>query len=230
MVPYYEQDGITIYHADCRDVLPTLEAGSVDLVLTDPPFNVGFNYGTGLDDRKPPDEYGTWLRGVIDLAQDSLADGGWTFCWMAMPHCHLWHEWFPDGWRIFASLKNFVQFRPTEIQWSWDPVVFWQKGKRKSKPFAGKRDYHMGNTAAAVSRTQEAAWHPCRRPIDTARYLVELASQPDDLVLDPFMGSGTTLRAAKDLGRRAIGIEIEERYCEIAAKRLQQAVLPLVAD
>ena len=69
--------------------------------------------------------------------------------------------------------------------------------------------------------------HPTEKPTELSGHFLRLHSAPDDIVLDPFMGSGTTLRAAKDLGRKAIGIEIEEKYCEIAAKRLAQEVLPL---
>ena len=75
--------------------------------------------------------------------------------------------------------------------------------------------------------SQRPLGHPCPRPLNGMKYLVECFCPPSGLVVDPFMGSGTTLVAAKDLGRRAIGIEIEERYCEIAAKRLAQEVLPL---
>jgi site-specific DNA-methyltransferase (adenine-specific) len=225
MLPYYDQDGITIYHGDCREVLPMIEPDSVDLVLTDPPFNVGFDYKNGFDDDRPLEEYGEWLRSCIAATDRVLVDGGWSFWWMAMRHCHQWSFWFPEGWRIFAAAKNFVQFRPTEVQWSWDPVVFWQRGNRKAKPIAGKRDWHIANTAALI--LEKSNGHPCPRPIDTARYIVSLVSHPESVVLDPFMGSGTTLRAAKDLGRHAIGIEIEERYCDIAVKRLQQQVLAL---
>jgi len=196
-------------------------------VVTDPPFNVGFDYGTGYNDRRPIAEYGAWLRTVIAETQRLVRPGGWSFWWMAMRHCHAWHDWFPPGWRIFAAAKNFAQFRPTDIQFSWDPVIFWQNGPGRRHAFAGKRDWHVANNAAAVLRTAEAHWHPCRRPLDTVSYLVSIATEPDDVILDPFAGSGTTLVAAQALGRRAIGVEIEERYCRIAVERLRQQPLPL---
>jgi site-specific DNA-methyltransferase (adenine-specific) len=77
------------------------------------------------------------------------------------------------------------------------------------------------------AETSEKNGHPCPKPLGLMRWLVARVSKPNETVLDPFMGSGTTLLAAKDMGHRAIGIEIEERYCEIAAKRLSQEVLPL---
>ncbi|HMM41913.1 MAG TPA: site-specific DNA-methyltransferase [Thermomicrobiales bacterium] len=146
-----------------------------------------------------------------------------------MPNCSRWHEWFPEGWRIFAACKNFAQVRPTGVWHSWDPVIFWNnapKSTPKSTPKSRtvNRDYHVGNVAGVFRVLAE---HPSPRPIDTMRHIVACAAAEGECVIDPFMGSGTTLRAAKDLGRRAIGIEIEERYCEIAVRRLEQAVLPL---
>jgi site-specific DNA-methyltransferase (adenine-specific) len=94
---------------------------------------------------------------------------------------------------------------------------------RKNKPLNGSRD-------SAVLKFWTGPinnGHPAEKPLPLIAYLIGKATDPDDVVFDPFMGSGTTLRAAKDLGRKAIGIEIEERYCEIAAKRLSQMVLPL---
>lgn len=88
------------------------------------------------------------------------------------------------------------------------------------------RDFFVSSDC---SRTQPGARpdHPCPRPLDAMKYLTMILSQVGDLILDPFMGSGTTLRAAKDLGRKAIGIEIEEKYCEVAAKRMAQMVMEL---
>ncbi len=136
------------------------------------------------------------------------------------------HEWFPPNWRLFAACKNFAQMRAVEVQYSWDPVVFWRNGEgekqyRKDAEVT-TRDWHVGDVAGALA---SPVGHPCPRPEGTMSHLVAIGSRTGQTVLDPFMGSGTTLRAAKDLGRRAIGIEIEERYCEIAAKRLAQQVL-----
>lgn len=220
--PYYDHDGITIYHADCRDILPTLNP--VDLVLTDPPFNLNFKYDGDFDDNRPIEEYGDWLKECIRLANASLRDGGWSFWWMAMPYCAYWREWFPEGWRIFAAAKDFTQIRPLDFQYAWDPVIFWSKGPTKPRRRVA-RDYHVATTSRWI--LQPPSGHPCPRPIDTARYLVNGALIAGETLLDPFMGSGITLRAAKDNGCKAIGIERSERYCEIAARRLSQEVMQL---
>jgi DNA modification methylase len=216
MKPYYERDGITIYHGDCRDVLPTL--GPVDLVLTDPPYGIGWSRGPWNDD---VDAYPEMMRWLVAEAQRVTPDG-WCFVFQGMPNVARFHEWFPEGWRLFAACKNFAQVRPTGVWHSWDPVVFWRNGSPEPSGATLNRDYHVGNVAGVFGGK---IGHPCPRPLDTMRYLVEIGSAPGQTILDPFMGSGTTLRAAKDLGRKAIGIEIEERYCEIAAKRMSQTVM-----
>ncbi len=217
MKPYYEHAGITIYHGDCREILPNLE--SVDLVLTDPPFGIGFNYGeNGHDD--DPKAYESLIIGTV-RATEAICTGGFMF-WQAMKNCHLWHRWFPEGWRILAACKGFVQFRPTAIQWSFDPIIAW--GDFSNEPDTRLKDWHV-QTLAPFGAHRPKSEHPCPRPIEQTAYFLNLGG--GESVLDPFMGSGTTLRAAKDLGRKAIGIEIEERYCEIAANRLSQEVLAL---
>jgi site-specific DNA-methyltransferase (adenine-specific) len=218
MTPYYDDgNGIMIYHGDCRDILPTL-AG--DALVTDPPYGIGWGRATWSDD---PNEYGELMHWLV--AESARGVAGYCFVFQAMPNCARWHEWFPDGWRIFAACKNFAQIRPTGVWHSWDPVIFWNNAPKSAPKSASvNRDYHVGNVAGVF---RENAKHPSPRPIDTMRHIVACAASEGEVIIDPFMGSGTTLRAAKDLGRKAIGIEIEERYCEIAARRLQQSVLPL---
>ncbi len=215
MTPYYDHAGITIFHGDCREVMPGL--GKVDAVVTDPPFGIDWPRGTWDDSAEQYPALITWL--VAEMTR--LVNPGWCFVFQAMPNVAKFHEWFPDGWRLFAACKNFAQIRPTGVWHSWDPVVFWSNGKPQRNGRVN-RDYFVGNVAGCF---RDGNKHPCPKPIDTMQHIVSLATPDGQTVLDPFMGSGTTLRAAKDLGRKAIGIEIEERYCEIAARRLAQEVL-----
>jgi site-specific DNA-methyltransferase (adenine-specific) len=214
MKPYYEQDGITIYHGDCREVLPSIESGSL---VTDPPYGIAWGRATWSDDPEAYPELMRWL------ASEGQRLGGWCFIFQGMPNAGRWHEWFPKGYRIFAACKNFAQIRPTGVWHSWDPVIFWNSGPN-SGPNSGhvNRDYHVGNVAGVFG---ERVKHPSPRPLDTMHHIVQLAAAAGGMIVDPFAGSGTTLRAAKDQGRHAIGIEINEAYCEIAAKRLAQGVL-----
>jgi site-specific DNA-methyltransferase (adenine-specific) len=215
MTPYYDHAGVTIYHGDCRDILPGLSA---DALVTDPPYGIGWPRATWDDD---PAAYPAMIRWLVAEAVRGIT--GYCFVFQAMRRCADWHDWFPDVWRIFAACKNFAQIRPTGVWHSWDPVIFWTNASNAAPNSATlNRDYHVGNVAGVFGERSE---HPAPRPLDTMRHIVACAAGDGETVIDPFMGSGTTLRAAKDLGRRAIGIELNERYCEIAADRLRQEVL-----
>ena len=215
MKPYYEEDGITIYHGDCREVLPTFR--EVNCVLSDPPFGISFDRATWEDD---PKDYITLMRFMV-AASELICPFGVKAFWQALPNCTVWHQYFPMQFRIFAACKGFVQFRPTPVQWSWDPIIWW--GEAPGEPDTRVKDYFVQDLAP-FGAGRPKIQHPCPKPEELTRYLVSIFSSSGQMIVDPFMGSGTTLRAAKDLGRRAIGIEIEEKYCEIAAKRLSQKV------
>jgi site-specific DNA-methyltransferase (adenine-specific) len=216
--PYYEHGGITIYHGDCRDVLPGLSG--VRLVMTDPPYGIAF--AEYLSHTDSEDGYKDFVWPVIEGCERLLSDG-WVCVFQAAKKCREWHEIFPREYRLIACPKTFVQmFKVTGPSWATDYALLWSIGAPTQK---GKgRDWKVSKTSNFGGMGAERG-HPCPRPLEQITYLVEILSEEGDTVLDPFMGSGTTLRAAKDLNRRAIGIEIEERYCEIAAKRLSQEVL-----
>jgi DNA modification methylase len=198
--PYYQEDGIVIYHADCRDILPYLP--KVDLVLTDPPYGVEFRDAAW--DREIPqiafDLPKMFPRvGIImaPLAQYQFPLPKWTACWA----------------RPASSSRSLVGgFN------HWSPILLYGDLKMSV-------DYHSWH--AIANAYPPGFGHPSPKPECLMDWLVAELSEPEFTILDPFMGSGTTLRAAKDLGRKAIGIEIEEKYCEIAVKRLAQEVLPL---
>lgn len=199
---------------DALDLLPTLPAGAL---VTDPPYGIGWTRGTWRDDVKAYPDLMRWLAG------EGARLGGWCFIFQAMPNCHLWHEWFPQGWRIFAACKNFAQIRPTGVWHSWDPVVFWNSGPN-SGPNSGhiNRDYHVGNVAGVF---REESGHPCPRPVDTMFHIAQLAAARGGLIIDPFAGSGTTGVAAIRTGRRFIGIEIDPAYADIARDRCERAAM-----
>ncbi len=212
MKPYYEHGGITIYHADCREVLPTLADGSVDLVLTDPPYGVGYQYTDAYEDKYLG--YSEWIRNVFGeirrIGKVVMLTTGMRNLWLYPPATWVMC-WAKPGSTRRSDLGGFNE---------WEPVLVYGK-RRIYNDFKYLPD--------CANHTKAAGCHPCPKPLKLYLWLMENGSDLGSLVLDPFVGSGTTLRAAKDLGRRAIGIEIEEKYCEIAAKRLQQEVLPLEA-
>ena len=204
MKPYYEHEGITIYHGDCRDILPTLEP--VDLVLTDPPYGIGDKWNGGAGGKSswriPAVETHKWdmktVEGVLDLPSigECIIWGGNYY---ALPPVRCWLIWDkkqPDTWTTAQAEMAWTNFdRPTRV-------------------------FRMAQCEAYGTMNKV---HPSQKPIELMRWCLKWSM--GNTILDPFMGSGTTLRAAKDFGRKAIGIEIEEKYCEIAAKRLSQEVL-----
>ena len=213
--PYFRDDAVVIYHADCRDVLPRMP--QVDLVLTDPPYGIGFTEYASYRDKEV--DYRGFLWPIVEGCE-ALIETGWVCVFQTAKRCRDWVSDFPREWRLLAFPKTFVQiYKVTGPTWATDYALVWSVG---TPPQKGKlRDWRVSDTA----NMKFDRGHPCARPLPQMIHCVEAFSEPADLILDPFMGSGTTLRAAKDLGRYAIGIEIEERYCEIAARRMAQGVL-----
>jgi site-specific DNA-methyltransferase (adenine-specific) len=209
MTPYYQDEACTIYHGDCRDVLPSLEPGSVSLTLTDPPYGVGIKYASYADElaatTKMVGEFVTLAAKASQIVAFTV--GKWE------TELELYRT-FPPRWRM--CWYKGAQSTASPIGFNdWEAVfIYGAKIHRNAHDYFHAQPERMG-----------AFGHPCPKPLKFCTTLIHRLTKPGDLVCDPFMGSGTTLRAAKDLGRRAIGIEIEERYCEVAAKRLAQSVL-----
>ena len=221
--PYFQDDAVTIYHGDCREVFASkVLSKRVDCVVTDPPYGVGFNYGTELDDSAAG--YIDRLWPIIRESEGLTLAGGYVVCFQSAKYAREWAKWFPREWRLMALPKRFAQILPVRVQWATDYALFWHPEGQSTYQPDKARDWFISSTVLK-GRDPLLAGHPCPRPIDTMRYVVNAFCPDGGTILDPFMGSGTTLRAAKDLGRKAIGIEIDERYCEIAAKRMSQAVL-----
>ena len=209
---------------DCLSILPTLAAGSVDAVVTDPPYGIGFEYNKHDD---TPENYGPWLWSVIEMAERVCKPGSPVFVWQAMLNVRKFAEWFPREWRLFAACKNFVQMRPTPMQYAFDPVVVWWTPGKPWAAGTASRDWFVGNTSPS-SRQDYVTGHPCPRPLDQVVKIVEQWVPPGGTVLDPFCGSGTTGVACRKLGRKFIGIEIDEGYATIARRRIADAGFPLL--
>ncbi len=208
--PYYEEPGITIYHGDCRTILPLLEDKSADLILTDPPYGVGVDYGPGKDN----DRRGIgWLLRVLEECRRVSRVVVWS------PGTVNMVEWITETkpyWIGAWHKVNQCSRSPLGFG-AWEPICFYFDN--------GLGEYvHLGQDSWSIPIAQqsEAEGHPCPKLLKFWRMLI---ASDSSVIVDPFMGSGTTLIAAKQLRRRAIGIEIEEKYCEIAVKRLAQAVL-----
>jgi len=218
--PYYhdERAGMTIYHGDCREIVP--ELGKFDLVLTDVPYNIS-QKSNGLREL----HYGAWdcQRGQEDvwigLICAATKQTAIVFCGKEQISGFLL-AMSADG----MSVRSGIWHKPNPTIINCDKlyieaIEMFAYGKRASALFNPAYKHNVFTCAAPHDRE-----HPTQKPLNLFNELMLDTTNVGYSVLDPFMGSGTTLRAAKDLGRRAVGIEIEEKYCEIAARRLGQEV------
>lgn len=208
---------------DCREwLLSVPPCFRVDAVITDPPYGIGFKYASHND---AGDGYGTWLWSVLEECEVHCQAGAPVFVFQAMPNVRHFVEWFPRDWRIYAAGKNFVQMRPTAMQYAFDPVICWWTEGDAWSAGTSNRDFYVADTAAVISnRRNYQRGHPCPRPLDQMMQMVGQWARPRGVVLDPFMGSGTTGVACVKLGRRFIGVEIEPKYFDIACRRIEDAI------
>jgi len=206
MKPYYEKSGIVIYHGDCREVLPELPV--CDLLLTDPP------YGMSYKSNRSPSHL---QKGGI-VGDDAMPEWLWDipynvarmiFCrWdnlMQIPKPKSFIVW-DKGVHSMGDLEH-------EFGRQWEGVAFYDG---PSHSFTKRPT----DVIRAMRVSPNEMVHPTQKPIECLTPLI--LAHPVGTILDPFMGSGTTLVAAKNLNRDAIGVEIEERFCEVAALRLAQ--------
>ena len=225
MKPYYADASVTIYHGDARDIMPTIRGG--DLVLTDPPY--GISYQTA------------WRSGTDPLRKKIANDASldvvgqvWPLAMAALNEDRHWYAFasprkIADAERVFLGAKHILAWDKGDrgtvgdltcgFGEAWEAIFYGMKGRRELR---GKRP------RTVVRHDWSGAMdpvHPTVKPVGLLIRLIEWSTDAGELVIDPFMGSGTTLRAAKDIGRRAIGVELDERYCEVAAQRCSQETL-----
>ena len=231
MEPYYERNGIKIYHGDAMDILPTI--GGADLVVADPPYTFGI----------ASTEQSTTRNG---LWGDLMNSGYWYAGWLK----EAWRLtinrqgaiWVFNSWRSYPVLARgaYAAEIPISSLAVWDKEWIGPAGKNSLRPtyelialMAHKKFVIENRSLSDIIKCKWMAAHigetkhPAEKPLSLIRKLIDESG--GGLVVDPFMGSGTTLKAAQELGQPAIGIEIEERYCEIAARRLAQSSLLTVS-
>ena len=228
MVAGVEKGGepVRLLLGDCLETMAGMESDSIDAIVTDPPFGIGFHYVKGAEDNNTPDGYWEWLSPRYAQMLRVLRPGGFCAIWQAQMYYRYFWEWFGADIHIYCAAKNFVQLRKTAINYGYDPVVmFYKAGASPLRPKPQRNvDFFVANTASMVSnpnRPERA--HPCPRPIDQAVEIVRNFTLPGGIVLDPFMGSGTTGVAAVQEGRDFIGIEREAEYLAIAEARIEHA-------
>lgn len=262
MTPYYDDGTVTIYHGEACAVLAGMDSGSVDVLLTDPPYSSG---GMFRGDRsRPVDEKYTQPGGGGGTPLVRKSFGGfsgdsrdqrswmvWVAAWsseaLRVTRAGGYAFTFTD-WRQLPAASDALQAGG----WIWRGIIGWDKGQDRGLPIRGffranvefiawgtngplldraDVDEFPGSVITAPVRSDDDGpkVHPTQKPTKLLRHLLGVVPRGDSppVVLDPFAGSGSTLRAAMDLGCRAIGVELDERNCEIAAERLSQGVLDL---
>ncbi len=216
MKPYYQDKYATIYHGDCLELLPDMTM--VDLVLTDPPYGINYN---GMNQNK---SWSGQKKPFDKIIGDEIKFNPTPF--IKFDNVILWGaNYYSDklpvgGWIVWDKRLDEKKDRMIGA-----PVEFaWKKGNPTSDIF---RILHGGVINSDSSNGNNSKrLHSTQKPVSLMKRCIDLF-EIVNLIFDPFMGSGTTLVAAKQLNRQAIGIEIEEKYCEISAKRLSQEVLDL---
>lgn len=219
--PYYSEDNGVIYCGDCLEVMKHIPDNSVDLVLTDPPYNVGIDYGNGSDKQKE-DKFVEWFESIIKELTRILRDGG-NFISIVGEHnlpkkLEILSKHLTYNWIIVWYKPNAMQFGKTG--YSVQSLIQWYS-KGKGFKNGKKRDVIV----VPINPSKNRNGHPTPKPLDLISELVVRFSNDKDVVLDPFLGSGTTAVACKQLNRKFIGIEISEKYCSIAKDRLRQGML-----
>lgn len=222
--PFYDQDGCTIFVGDCRDILPHLP--KVDAVITDPPYGVNIGNHAGAADTR----LGMLTKGCYETYEDTPEN----FVQIVVPAIQLALDICgramifavpPAMWSLPAPRAIGGIFLPHSVgrnPWGFSTISH-------CLLYGSAPDNHKGCRSTGIINYSVATknGHPTPKPLEWMTWAVSLGSRDGETILDPFMGSGTTLRAAKDLGRRAIGIEINEAYAKIAVERLRQGVLNL---
>jgi DNA modification methylase len=218
---FYECDGISIWNGACAEVLRTFPSASVDMVATDPPYLISYK--------------GRWgaKLGVIEGDADPS--------WLVPSFAEIWRVLKPDsfcfsfyGWPhadLFLTIWNAIGFRAvSHIVCVKDSIGLGHYTRSQHEPayLLAKGNPERPTTALSDVFTwqrEPLLYHPTQKPVATIARIIKAYSQSEAILLDPFMGSGTTLIAARSLGQRAIGIEIDRRYCDAASSRLAQQVL-----
>ena len=245
MKPYYEEPGITIFHGDMREIAPTL---CFQCIITDPPYGETslewdqwvenwpryvlsssierqlWCFGSMRMFLKKIDEFQPW-RFAQDIVWEKHNGSGFHADRFKRVHEHALHFYTGEWTNGYHSPVYTADATARTVRRK-------QKPPHMSRVDEGRYVSHDGGPrlmrSVIYSRSCHGeAEHPTQKPLQVLTPLIEYSCESGGLVVDPFAGSGSTLVAAKRIGRRAIGIEVNERYCEIAAKRLSQGVLPL---
>ena len=207
----------SVVQGDCLEIMKELPDNSVDLIFADPKYNVGMNYGLIVNDTVDENEYvawcNLWLQECQRIARSVSITPGNSNQWL-----YPQPKWTMNWYKPNGIAKTPLTVGQKMCLCTWEPLL-WYGDPPKNPPI-------HDTLTASIGKQRDTLSHPCPKPLRLMKRIVMMCNA-NDLILDPFAGSGTTLVAAKQLGRRYIGIEIEPKYVEIARQRLAQEVLAL---
>ncbi len=213
--PYYEEENITIYCGDCLEVMKELEDNSIDCIITDPPYGLNYlsNYYKYGNPHKLIENDDSFFIPIEELWNKLNSSGAmYVFYSHKIPliddRVKNTIIWVKNNWSagdLFGDYGN-----------QYECIAYMPKGDFKIN---GKRYSNVWFFDREIPH-----YHPTQKPTPLINRIIESATNEGDIILDPFLGSGTTARACKDLNRKCIGIEISKNYCDIAIKRLAQEV------
>lgn len=235
--PYYQDDLVTLYHGDSRELLTTMGDETVKAVLTDPPYTErthtkARSLSHKKEGRDVITEGVTAFAAITDndlreaLSECGRISQGWVIATLDYKHALQFDQDPPSGLKcqrvgVWVKTNPTPQITGDRPAQGWEAISYLHRSKGRSSWNGG------GLHGNYVTKIATPEGHPTAKPLGMLQDLVRKFTAPGDVVLDPFAGSGTTLRAALDEGRRAIGIELDERYCEMIARRLSQGALDL---
>jgi len=231
--PYYQDDSVTLYHSDAFEVMNSFIDESIDVVITDPPYAERTHKNAKKNDPKlgygvKAVNFDSFDEKALRMAYEEMSriTKTWIVSTIDYNFAFLFEESPLEGMtqkRIGVWVKNnpMPQISADRPSQGWEAISYLHKlGKRSSWNGGGLHGNYISNLAAPTG-------HPTPKPLTMVSSFVERFSNQNDLILDPFAGGGTTLLAARNLGRKVIGVEMEEKYCELIASRLQQQAFDL---
>lgn len=230
--PYYQDDLVTLYHGDCREVMATMEDSSVSAVLTDPPYTDRTHAKARSLTSGVVHEGITTFASISDsdlrtiISECGRVSAGWVIATLDYRHAVEFDTDPPEGLKcqrvgVWVKTNPTPQITGDRPAQGWEAISYLHKERGRSVWNGG------GKHGNYVTKISTPTGHPTAKPLPIIEDWVTRFTNRGDTVFDPFAGSGTTLRAAMNLGRRAIGVEIDERYCELIAKRLGQQTFDL---
>lgn len=214
---------IKLYNSDCLKILPKLKSDSVDLIITDPPYYV-LTKQSWDQQWKSLDEYFSWFDNVFNEMWRVLKNGGQLYVYFSQKYMYEYGQRYHPKRMLVWHHKNLAQPTNGMYLWTYDPIFYHVKGEKPNSfhaSFVNRTNVDVLEFSKPQRWRGHIRWHPAEKNLELSKILIQNSSDKDDIVLDPFAGSGTTILAAKLLNRKAIGIEKQKKYFNMIFKRLK---------